>query len=251
MKVIDPDGLAHSPGTGVVLGFDGPSPLAQILRACHADAIANTAGANLTIAAGRGTGTGAGGSILFQTAAAGASGSNQNALTTQWSIDSAGVLKPNADNARDIGTPSLRIANLYAAQLVVPTGGASDSVVRSDGSAVFGNGGFGIIPGGGVDIGDGELHLNPDGSADLAGSSFRIAADGKFGFFGVTPVARQATGASLTNNVTSGGSQDIIADFSDLTTYSNSAGTIRSNFYRLAEKLKKLDDSMRAYGFST
>jgi hypothetical protein len=48
----------------------------------------NTAGANFTIAGSQGTGTGAGGSIVFQTAPAGSTGTAQNALVTALTIDS-------------------------------------------------------------------------------------------------------------------------------------------------------------------
>ena len=50
----------------------------------------NTAGANLTIAGSRGTGTGAGGSLIFQTAPAGSTGTSQNALSTALTIDANG-----------------------------------------------------------------------------------------------------------------------------------------------------------------
>jgi len=48
----------------------------------------NTAGANFTIAGSQGTGTGAGGSIVFQVAPAGSSGTAQNALDTALTIAS-------------------------------------------------------------------------------------------------------------------------------------------------------------------
>lgn len=48
----------------------------------------NTAGANLTITGSQGTGTGAGGSIIFQVAPAGSSGTAQNALSTALTIAS-------------------------------------------------------------------------------------------------------------------------------------------------------------------
>jgi hypothetical protein len=47
----------------------------------------NIAGANLTITGSQGTGTGAGGSIIFQVAPAGSSGTAQNALTTALTLD--------------------------------------------------------------------------------------------------------------------------------------------------------------------
>lgn len=49
------------------------------------------AGANLTLKSGRGTGTGAGGSIIFQTAAAGGSGSSNNSLATVMTLASTGT----------------------------------------------------------------------------------------------------------------------------------------------------------------
>ena len=48
----------------------------------------NVAGANLTIAGSQGTGTGAGGSIIFQTAAAGTTGTAQNALAAALTLAS-------------------------------------------------------------------------------------------------------------------------------------------------------------------
>jgi hypothetical protein len=51
----------------------------------------NGAGKNLTITGSQGTGTGAGGSIIFQVAPAGSSGSAQNALADALTINSAGL----------------------------------------------------------------------------------------------------------------------------------------------------------------
>lgn len=68
---------------------DAASPVAQTLRAQSVVAgTTNTAGANLTVAGSVGTGTGAGGSLIFQTAPAGSTGSAQNALVTALTIDS-------------------------------------------------------------------------------------------------------------------------------------------------------------------
>lgn len=50
------------------------------------------AGANLALAAGQGTGAGAGGSLLFQVAPAGGSGSSPNALATALTIASTGTI---------------------------------------------------------------------------------------------------------------------------------------------------------------
>jgi hypothetical protein len=70
---------------------DAASPVAQTLSVQGVVAgTTNTAGASLTIAGSQGTGTGAGGSIVFQVAPAGSSGTAQNALATALTINSAG-----------------------------------------------------------------------------------------------------------------------------------------------------------------
>lgn len=68
---------------------DAAAPVAQILSVQNVVAgTSNTAGANLTIAGSKGTGTGLGGSIIFQVAPAGTTGTAQNALATALTIDS-------------------------------------------------------------------------------------------------------------------------------------------------------------------
>jgi len=72
----------------------------------------------------------------------------------------------------------------------------------------------------------------------------------KISFFAATPVAQQSVNTILINNVTSGGSLSTIADFTSLTTYSTDAATIRNNFFRLAEKVLKLETALRNYGLA-
>lgn len=68
---------------------DAASPVAQTLGVQNVVAgTTNIAGANFTIRGSAGTGTGAGGSIIFQVAPAGSSGSAQNSFATALSIDS-------------------------------------------------------------------------------------------------------------------------------------------------------------------
>lgn len=70
---------------------DVAAPVAQTLSVQSVvTGTSNTAGTDFTIAGSKGTGTGAGGSILFQTAAAGSTGTSQNALATAMTITSAG-----------------------------------------------------------------------------------------------------------------------------------------------------------------
>jgi len=68
---------------------DAATPVAQTLSVQSVVAgTTNTAGTNLTITGSQGTGTGAGGSLIFQVAPAGSSGSAQNALATALTIGS-------------------------------------------------------------------------------------------------------------------------------------------------------------------
>jgi hypothetical protein len=69
---------------------DAAAPVAQTLSVQSVVAgTTNTAGTNFTFTGSQGTGTGAGGSLIFQVAPAGSSGSAQNALSTALTINSA------------------------------------------------------------------------------------------------------------------------------------------------------------------
>jgi len=72
----------------------------------------------------------------------------------------------------------------------------------------------------------------------------------QLGFFNAPPVGQQSVNTILVNNVTSGGSLSTISDYSDLTIYANDAAAIRNNFYRLTEKVLKLETALRNLGFS-
>ena len=68
---------------------DAAAPVAQTLSVQSVVAgTSNIAGANLTITGSQGTGTGAGGSIIFQVAPAGSSGTAQNALVNLLEVTS-------------------------------------------------------------------------------------------------------------------------------------------------------------------
>lgn len=67
------------------------------------------------------------------------------------------------------------------------------------------------------------------------------------GFFGTTPAPQQTVGA-VTNNVTSGGVDGTIANYSDLAVYANDAATIRNNLYQLARSVAQLATAVRALG---
>lgn len=96
------------------------------------------------------------------------------------------------------------------------------------------------------------IDLNVSGLTQLGtgGLTFRVDGAGQIGFFGAT-VAPQQTSALLVNNVTAGGTNDTIDDYSDLTVYATDAPTIRDNIYQLARKLKEVTDAMNLYGLLT
>jgi hypothetical protein len=79
---------------------DAAAPVAQTISVQNVVAgTSNTAGADWTFAASRGTGTGAGGSIIFQTAPAGSTGTSQNALTNAFTINSSGQILAGSDGS--------------------------------------------------------------------------------------------------------------------------------------------------------
>ncbi len=84
------------------------------------------------------------------------------------------------------------------------------------------------------------------------GDSLKVA--GNLGFYGTTPIAKQASGANLTNSVTSGGTTDIINDVTvgvlNVTTAADGV-TTRNAIYQLAKKLKQINDGLRSYGLFT
>lgn len=88
------------------------------------------------------------------------------------------------------------------------------------------------------------------GSGTLRGIMLGVT-NNAVGFMGASPVTRQTSGADLTNNVTAGGSDDTIADFTSLTVYATDAAAIRNDIYQLARKLKQVNDALRDFGLLT
>lgn len=90
----------------------------------------------------------------------------------------------------------------------------------------------------------GTINLGTGAAAHV----LNIASSGaSIGFFGTAAAAKQTQGA-ITNNVTSGGSTGVIADFTDLTTYATDAATIRNDIYQLALGLQGCIAALRTYG---
>jgi hypothetical protein len=110
--------LTRKSAANINLGdIDVAAPVAQTLSVQSVIAgTTNLSGSNFTIAGSRGTGTGAGGSIIFQTAPAGSSGTAQNPLSSSIVIDGQGVLNiPAAPTANTTGM--LRIVHEQTGQL--------------------------------------------------------------------------------------------------------------------------------------
>lgn len=99
-------------------GDTNASPAAATIRGTNGSGT-NISAANLTIAPGRGTGTGAGGAVVFQTSAAGTTGSTLNAATERMRIKSNGAVRfvpqgtpataEEGDVYFDSGTKKLRV----------------------------------------------------------------------------------------------------------------------------------------------
>lgn len=89
---------------------DAAAPVAQTLSVQNVVAgTNNTAGANLTIAGSQGTGTGVGGSLLFQVAPAGSTGSAQNALATVLTIGVTGITQAGNVSAASWTTAGIKL----------------------------------------------------------------------------------------------------------------------------------------------
>lgn len=85
----------------------------------------------------------------------------------------------------------------------------------------------------------------------LTGDLVIGSSAGKLAFFDATAIVKQTSGADLTNNVTSGGTNDQIDDWSSLTVYATDAAAIRNAIYQLSRKLKQINDGLRDYGLFT
>lgn len=84
-----------------------------------------------------------------------------------------------------------------------------------------------------------------------AATSFQIQSGVSIGFFGHSVAAQGTRGATFTNNITSGGTTDSPANWTDLTTYATDAAAIRNFCYQMARAMNQHDVALRAYGLLT
>lgn len=117
----------------------------------------------------------------------------------------------------------------------------TDGLVTCDGSQI--NVGAGTLTRG--------LLFNPSNITATSNTATSLGSAGGPGFYGSAPVAKQTSGANLTNNVTSGGTDDTIANFTDLAVYANDSAAIRNDIYQLSRKVKQVNDALRLYGLLT
>lgn len=166
-------------------------------------------------------------------------------------LDSTGLtsLATGAGAVINIGTATGTIGFFGITAAARP--GATTDI--KDGLALMGlitNGGATPLNLDGGALGSGT-HTLTDGSNIIVGSTtgtkIGTATTQKLGFYNATPVVQQTQGA-ITNSVTVGGSTGVIADFADLTTYSNSAAAIRNDIYQLALGLSGCIAALRTYG---
>lgn len=88
--------------------------------------------------------------------------------------------------------------------------------------------------------------------ANNASQRMKIDSTG-IAFFatGTTVAVQTGPVLNITNSVTSGGTDGTIANYTDLTVYSNDAAAIRNDIYQLARTVKFCSDALRAYGLLT
>jgi hypothetical protein len=149
-----------------------------------------------------------------------------------------------ADNASNTWKQLAQIAAVYS----VATAGSEKSYLRlqafngsgalADGCYVWGTGKVGI----GTGTTEPAASLEVNGSVKLGASSASLLA-----FYGGTPAAQGgAVGATLTNNVASGGTDNTVDNWTDLSTYATDAAAIRNAIYQLARKLRLLELGIKA-----
>ncbi len=182
---------------------DAATALAQTLSVQSVVAgTSNTAGANLTITGSQGTGTGAGGSIIFQVAPAGTTGTAQNALETFGEITSAREL--NLYRTTDVTTNFERFRlEWVGTEFRLGTEASGTGAIRSFGLYV-GNTRYQII-GSNFNQFDQPIYINTTGIATGAGSGgFKIgtATTQGLGFWNATPSAQPAAVADATDAAT-------------------------------------------------
>ncbi len=189
----------------------------------------DVAGTNVTVKGGAGTGTGAGGSLVFQTAPAGTTGSTPNAQVTAMTIDSAGdatFTGAAANMSWDKSADSLTFADNAKAVF----GASGDLQIYHDGSNSYIK-----------DLGTGDLLLSGNTGvqiqSDAGENMITTAANGAVSLFydASAKLTTTSTGIDVTGTVTADGltvdGDSITANAQDAVTieFSGSEGIISAD----------------------
>jgi hypothetical protein len=97
----------------------------------------------------------------------------------------------------------------------------------------------------------GDITMGVGGNCALGtatGTKWGTATNQKQAWYNATPVVQQTQGATLTNNVTAGGTTNQLDDITSLVVYATDAAAIRNDIYQLGKLLKTVVDALRAYG---
>lgn len=190
---------------------DVASPVAQTFGVQNVLAgTSNTAGAPFTHAGSRGTGTGVGGSLIFQTAPAGGSGSAQNALATALTIFGTGGLSTGAAVDQGAGTLNL-VGSLYN-NGTIPTG--TGGYVRATSPTIASPTFSGSFAGTYTIAGTPTLSGTFAGTPTFSGANFVTLAN----------IAQNATAWSLLGNPTAGTANNAAFTITSLTSQPSPAG---------------------------
>lgn len=162
----------------------------------------NVAASNVIISGAQGTGTGAGGSIIFQVAPAGGTGTAQNALATFAEMTSAREL--NLYRTDDVTTNFERFRlEWVSTEARLGTEASGTGTIRSFG-LYAGNTRYQVI-GGNFNQFDQPIYINTTGIATGAGAGgFKIgtATTQGLGFWNATPSAQPTAVADATDAAT-------------------------------------------------
>lgn len=196
---------------------DAASPVAQTLK--FQDVVAgtsNTAGVNATIQAPAGTGTGAGGSLIFQVAPAGSTGSAKNAWATALTIDSA-KLATFAGKITQSGAPT---AQFYGGVTVGAGSLGTDAAIAWQEVGAFAavsGGSFGFTASTTAATAAIDTRFIRGGAAGIMGvrgSSATVAAALEYYTYGASPPAAGAASTARVYVDTSGGKDRLMCLFS-------------------------------------
>jgi hypothetical protein len=174
----------------------------------------NTSGANLTIAGGTGTGFGAGGSIIFQTSAAGITGSSTNSLNTVATINTSGNLVMSNGSKLFVAPSTTSNAGINLGVGTTPANPQNGDLWATNTSAYVQINGVTVNLSGSF-AGDGS-----SGFSGYSGFTGSIGVSGSSGFSGFSGIS----GFSGTNGISGSSGFSGFSGFSGISGFSGTPG---------------------------